>query len=573
MSPSAGTAGAPDPKSGTASGAPWFGLPNPAREWRQDLTAVLFSRVIMFGVLYWAGGAFPQGSAPLSIVMVYGLSTVLFLATWVFFLRKQATPPTGFLLFFQFLVELCAETVVLVASGGYDSYHGFLFLLTIVSGGVFFGYSGALALAALASLIFGAIGFMHLGVSPLASLVALTPLPLAEVEIRFFLTTVLFFLLALLSSDGSRRLGMVRRELAGARQALNLAQFSAESMMQDLPTGILFFDNADCLRYHNRLAEQILDKDLGEGLGVEAAWEEILSPEALHKLILERPPSGYSEVEVLFGARPLRVMCKPLMREAEYLGCIFTVFDLTEEKRMERRLMRQERMAAVGQMSARIAHEIRNPLASISGAAQMLRDSPDVQGPDRRLFRLIVSESNRLNRFLSDLLEYVRERPPSFREIALGALFRRVIHLLEKAPAFQTGLVTFEEKVENGDVTVVTDQDLLLQVLLNVGLNALEAMEADGGRLIFAARRTQDAVGIEVMDSGPGMDAGVLARATEPFFTTKSQGTGLGLAVCAHTMQLLGGNINLTSIPGSGTTVSLTLPGEYQPTGNNPRGN
>jgi two-component system sensor histidine kinase PilS (NtrC family) len=261
------------------------------------------------------------------------------------------------------------------------------------------------------------------------------------------------------------------------------------------------------------------------------------------------------------------------MRDGVYLGGIFTLFDLTEEKRLGRLLLRQEKMAALGQMSARIAHEIRNPLASISGAAQMLRDAAVASEADQKLLKLIVGESNRLNRFLGDLMDYVRERPPTFRRASLKALIRRLLPLLEKSPAFRSGLVTLEEKMENGDVEIVTDQDILMQVLLNVGLNALEAMESRGGTLTVSAARTVDGARIEVSDTGPGMDTAILARAADPFFTTKPQGTGLGLAVCFHVMQTLQGNINLSSVQGRGTVVSLQLPSEPKHGGNLTDGN
>jgi two-component system sensor histidine kinase PilS (NtrC family) len=504
--------------------------------------------------------------------MAYGLSTVLFLATWAFQPKNRATQPGGALLFFQFLVELCAEAVVFVASEGYESHHGLLFILTIVSGGIFFGYAGGLVLASFASAIFGAVGFLHLGLSPLAEVLSLPAFSAEAVQTRFFPTTALFFLVSLLSSDGSRRLARMRRELEGAKAALNLAQFSAESMMQDLPTGLLFFDAHHRLRYRNLPAVEILGRELPEGADLDGALRDVLSADALQSILRDRS-LGYAGTEASVEGRPVRVLFKPLMRDGVYLGGIFTLFDLTEEKRLGRLLLRQEKMAALGQMSARIAHEIRNPLASISGAAQMLRDAAVASEADQKLLKLIVGESNRLNRFLGDLMDYVRERPPTFRRASLKALIRRLLPLLEKSPAFRSGLVTLEENMENGDVEIVTDQDILMQVLLNVGLNALEAMESRGGTLTVSAARTVDGARIEVSDTGPGMDTAILARAADPFFTTKPQGTGLGLAVCFHVMQTLQGNINLSSVQGRGTVVSLQLPSEPKHGGNLTDGN
>ena len=535
-------------------------------ERRPDMLAVVLSRALMFGVLYWAAASFDQGSAPRLAVIAYGLSTVLFLSTWAFAPRFQAAAPGGFLLFFQFLVELCAETVVFLAGGGYESYHGLLFILTIISGGVFFGYAGGLILASLAAVIFGCVGFLHLGYSPWDWL-TLPPYTVEAVQSRFFPTTALYFLVSLLSSDGSRRLAQVRLELEGAKEALHLARFSADSMMEDLPTGLLFFDSDHRLRYHNAVAAQILGRELPSGQGLDETWRGILDPILVETWAGGAAPSG-SGVETEVSGRPVRVLGKPLRRGESLLGHIFTLFDLTDQKRVERLMLRQERMAALGQMSARIAHEIRNPLASISGAAQMLRDTQAAGDADQKLLKLIVGESNRLNRFLSDLLDYVRERPPTFRRVSARDLFRRLTALLEKSPAFRAGLVTVQENLENGDFEFTTDQDILLQVLLNVGLNALEAMENGGGVLSLTAKREDAGVRIELTDNGPGMDSATLARAMDPFFTTKPQGTGLGLSVCLQIMQTLQGNINLNSLRGGGTTVTLHLPAEPKQGGN-----
>ena len=139
----------------------------------------------------------------------------------------------------------------------------------------------------------------------------------------------------------------------------------------------------------------------------------------------------------------------------------------------------------------------------------------------------------------------------------------QIYKLLEKSSSFRPGVAIIEEKVENGDVEFTSDQDILLQILLNVGLNALDALGEKGGRITFQAKREGDDVKIEVKDTGEGMDSSSLTQALEPFYTTKPHGTGLGLAVCAQSVLRLQGNINLDSALGMGTTVSLRLP--YEP--------
>lgn len=227
---------------------------------------------------------------------------------------------------------------------------------------------------------------------------------------------------------------------------------------------------------------------------------------------------------------------------------------------MARELLRAERMAALGAMSARIAHEIRNPLASISGSAQMLQETGLDGDQDRRLLSLIVTESGRLDRVLSGLLDYAKDRTPTYREVSMASIFRKIRLVLEKNPNFNNDLAIVSEFIENGDVRFSSDQDILEQVLLNVALNALQALPEGKGSLVLRAASKGKNVVIEVQDNGCGMTRQEAARAFEPFFTTKAQGTGLGLATCLHYVHAMQGSIQLVSEKATGTTVSITLP-------------
>jgi signal transduction histidine kinase len=262
-----------------------------------------------------------------------------------------------------------------------------------------------------------------------------------------------------------------------------------------------------------------------------------------------------------------------LTRDGHYLGCVFILIDFTQERRMARTLLRSERMAALGAMSARIAHEIRNPLASISGSAQLLRETPLPSDADRKLVSLIVTESARLNRILTGLLDYARDRSPSLREVSVAEIFKKIRFLLEKDPGFRPDLVNVRQLVENGDILFRSDPDLLVQVLLNVALNAVQALPDGKGTLEFSARMDGDNVGLEVKDDGHGMGRDEVARAFEPFFTNKPNGTGLGLAASLHYVQALEGNITLDSSEGAGTTVAISLPRNLQSNGSGKHGN
>jgi signal transduction histidine kinase len=239
---------------------------------------------------------------------------------------------------------------------------------------------------------------------------------------------------------------------------------------------------------------------------------------------------------------------------------VFLLIDFTEERKMARTLLRSERMAALGGMSARIAHEIRNPLASISGSAQLLRDAVVQSDSDRKLISLIVTESARLNRILTGMLDYARDRSPANREVSIAEIFKKIQFMLEKDPAFHKELVNVRQFIENGDIRFFSDPDIIVQVLLNVALNALQALPGGRGLLELDAKAEGQKVVLQVGDNGRGMGREESARAFEPFYTNKPNGTGLGLATSLHYVQALEGNITLNSVIGTGTTVTVSLP-------------
>lgn len=525
-----------------------------------DFLAVVMTRAVMFVLLFLATWDDPPGSIARGLVLIYGFSTILYLATWASTYRSTHASPVGFLLFFQFLVEILVEAALFYSNAGYLSDYGLLFILTILSAGLFFQFWGSFVMATLATVVHAYAGGMHLGLNgPLE--IELPRLLLETVQTRFFLFATLFYLVALLSSLLARKLAAARKELEGTHLALDRYQYSAESMMNDLPTGLLFFDPAGGLKYRNRLCEEWFERSLEPGMPREAVLGGLVGDDILRAIsrMGETFPVREMEIESPSG-RPLHVQIKILTHGQEHLGMVFILMDFTQERMMARELLRAERMAALGAMSARIAHEIRNPLASISGSAQMLQETGLDGDQDRRLLSLIVTESGRLDRVLSGLLDYAKDRTPTYREVSMASIFRKIRLVLEKNPNFNNDLAIVSEFIENGDVRFSSDQDILEQVLLNVALNALQALPEGKGSLVLRAASKGKNVVIEVQDNGCGMTRQEAARAFEPFFTTKAQGTGLGLATCLHYVHAMQGSIQLVSEKATGTTVSITLP-------------
>ena len=240
---------------------------------------------------------------------------------------------------------------------------------------------------------------------------------------------------------------------------------------------------------------------------------------------------------------------------------MLTLQDITSLRHMEAEVRSAERMATLGNVAAQIAHEIRNPLASISGSAELLEGVQDLGDEDRRLLELIREESARLNRTLQEFLDFSRLKPPSLRRIPLRPLLEKVRLFLLQRPESQCTPPPLVQLECSPTLEIHTDSDLLLQILQNLALNGLQAVPSDrrSELKLLAKPEKQGTIEITVSDNGIGMSKSILERAGDVFFTTKSNGNGLGLAVSKQLVASLGGELVLDSVPGTGTNARLVL--------------
>jgi two-component system sensor histidine kinase PilS (NtrC family) len=270
--------------------------------------------------------------------------------------------------------------------------------------------------------------------------------------------------------------------------------------------------------------------------------------------------------------------------EASKAGHVLIFQDVTEVVAMERQLRQSERLAALGEMSANMAHEIRNPLAAISGSVQVLRagmTAAEVDPERDRLMQIVVRETDRLSGLIQDFLHYARPRPPSFQPVLLDSLVEDVVRLIESALP-----ETVHLRVEPGSgIFALADPSQLTQVLWNLCLNAVQAMP-EGGELSVEVRAAagEPAQGLEsgrrngneggareetdpprwaelaVADTGVGIPLEVQEHIFEPFFTTKKEGSGLGLSTVHRIVESHGGMLQVESEEGRGTTFRIHLP-------------
>ncbi len=223
----------------------------------------------------------------------------------------------------------------------------------------------------------------------------------------------------------------------------------------------------------------------------------------------------------------------------------------------EERITRSEHLAEIGQLAASLAHEIKNPLAGISGAIQVIGDAMHAEDPHREIIREILGQVNRLDGSVKDLLVYARPNPPEMTTCQMDVVVDRVLRLMGGTPAFEGVQVALDKG--NTVPPVRADERQVEQLLMNLLVNAAHATP-DGGQVRVLLRELDDMVCLTVQDPGAGMEKGVAARAFEPFFTTKAKGTGLGLPICKKIVDAHRGTISLTSERGKGTVVVVGLP-------------
>lgn len=228
-----------------------------------------------------------------------------------------------------------------------------------------------------------------------------------------------------------------------------------------------------------------------------------------------------------------------------------------EQASMQERLTRAEHLAEIGQLAAALAHELKNPLAGISGAIQVIREEMAADNPHRPVLGEVLRHVGRLDRAVKDLLAYARPHPPRFSRCDLRGIIERVGRLLTQEPTFQH--VRFETCVDPEAAALECDDHQIEQVLLNLLLNAAQA-SPPGSVARLTVSQAGDGIRLVVEDEGSGMEPEVRVRAFDPFYTTKVRGTGLGLPICRGIIEAHQGEISLHSAPGGGTRVEVRLP-------------
>jgi PAS domain S-box-containing protein len=356
-------------------------------------------------------------------------------------------------------------------------------------------------------------------------------------------------------------------ELHARNKELEETQDFLSSIVRDSAEGIVTLDVEDRITSWNRAAERIFGWRADEVVGMNVTRMMPDDPLILEdrRRVAGRLRAGetvrdHETTRVRKDGKPIsvRISWSPLHDPAgRHSGSMGIVLDVTAQREMRERLVERERLAAVGEMAAHVAHEVRNPLAGIRAACEVLFTKDESAGDTKEIGREVLHQIDRLDQTVSELLQFAAPRAIEAVQTDLNGLIDRVISIFREHPASRE--VLLERRFQDDLPSIEIDPRQFEQVLYNLLLNAAQAM-AQQGSVVVATRLGSDGIEIRVRDTGPGLPPGVNEKLFQPFFTTRREGTGLGLAVARKIVVAHGGTIEAANSQAGGAEFLIRLP-------------
>jgi len=507
------------------------------------LVWLAFFRVVTVTVLLggtalvgWrAGGEIERGTRPL-----YATVVATYVASLAFALALRVRRWLGAVAYAQIVLDVGVAAVVVALTGATESVFVFMYALAIVNGTILLFRRGAVVSTALA------VG-AHWAVALSAAGPRLPPLP------AVFAQGAALSAIAALTAWLAEQLRTADRRLAASEDELAAITALHESIVQSVTSGLVTLDDGGRVTLLNRAGELIL--------GVSAA--EVRGQPADRWFAQLRAPLSRAETDVV-NARGERLRLGfttfPLLgREGTAVGTAVIFQDLTRLRAMEEAVARSERLADLGRIAAGLAHELRNPLGAMTGAIELLRSGVELGPEEQRLMDIVLREGSRLERLIQEFLAFARPSSVRRRQVDLAAVCAEALDVFAHDPAAARVRVVRALT----PAPVECDPDQLRQVLWNLLQNAAQAIAGQGGEGQVEVACAADGRGgavLSVADDGPGVAAADADRIFLPFFTTKAQGTGLGLATVHRIVDAHGGQVTVEPRHPTGARFVVRLP-------------
>ncbi|MBN1254540.1 MAG: PAS domain S-box protein [Deltaproteobacteria bacterium] len=482
---------------------------------------------------------------------------LIYATTIIFTFLIQKAKNFTFLIHAQTAADALIITGIIYISGGSDSVFTPLYILAILEAGVMLERRGGLMAASVCSISYGLLLTLEYHwVIP--SLIIRLPYHNVDLLTKVSAYILAFFGSGYLTGYLAEEVQKRGKELIKSKEDFSRLEAFNRDVIQSIQSGLLTVNLKDRVTFLNKAGQEIL------GITISQCKNRPISD--LFSTLNNNFHEGLrSRMETTFQKpdgeeTKLGLSISPLKdHRGNKVGQIIIFQDLTHIKEMEESMRRSEKLATIGQLAAGIAHEIRNPLASISGAIQLLKEEQEGGESDQRLMEIILAESGRLNRLITDFLLYAQPPKLNKKKVDVGALVENTLEVFTRSPQWTKGMKL--AKIVDANATIAADPQQLEQVLWNLFINAVDAMEGKGMLEIKVNRDgTGKTVTLLVADTGKGISPKHIDRIFDPFFTTKEGGSGLGLSIVHKIVENHEGDISVESRSDRGTTFTLTFP-------------
>jgi two-component system, NtrC family, sensor histidine kinase PilS len=487
--------------------------------------------------------------------LLFAIVALIYVASLIATFLLRTRRYLGWVAHGQLAADVIAATGLVYLTGGAESIFTVLYPLAIVNGAIGLGRRGAALGSAASCIAFCVLAFcMQTGIiPPPASELDRVPLAAGKLAVVMAANLSAFMLVGGLSSLLAEQLQGARSQLLRSETRLEALEAIYSAVVRSIASGILTVGEDGRITYLNPAAEHLT------GVSDRAARGEPLKtllPELAASIARPRE-RGRPEVRLRAHDGRERILgyaTAPLAGGAS--GQVILFQDLTELRQMEEAVRRTDRLAVVGGLAAGLAHEIRNPLASMCGSIEILGASPGLDDQERRLMSVVRSEAERLEALVREFLSFARPISPAFEPLDAAGVVTDTVELFRQQLA-ERGI----EIVVQADsaVWVRADPGQLRQVLWNLLGNAADATSRGGRVEVRIVRQAGEGI-LEVSDTGHGIADEDLQRIFDPFFTTKERGTGLGLAIVHRIVEAHSGHLSVLSEVGRGTTFRVALP-------------
>ena len=507
---------------------------------------------------------------PFKTAYVYYFLLSVYCLTVVYWYLLERIKRLHFLAYLQTSVDILLVTILTHLTGGIDSGFSLLYHLTIISSSIILYRRGGYLSASLSSILYGAMLDMQYYNVP--GFVRSQNFTAVQVLFQVFINILSFYIIGLLSGYLSERLRKTRKELREKSMDLEDLRVLQDHILRSVGSGIVTMDLQGNIASWNPAAELITGYPYDE---IKSRWQQVFGDTIKgifgHTDSLRSHPFRFNgQIMKKDGSTALLGMTASLLKDdTNFVRGIILIFqDITKLVEMEDQVRMKERLATVGSLAAGIAHEIRNPLASLSGSIQVLQGELDLHGDNKQLMDIVVRETDRLNTIIMEFLEYARLKNAQNDHIDLSPVLDETIMLLKNCKDF-TGDIRITHQVDP-HVVIKGDSQRLRQVFWNLLINACQAMP-QGGEIMVTARPFPDVsedtdwCEITIADTGQGIAREDRDKIFNPFYTTKTGGTGLGLAIVYRIIEDHRGTIIVDSVPGKGTQFSIRLPISEEP--------